>query len=220
MAKKKKQPPQTDESWLMTYSDSITLLMAFFVLLLSVSTIDQAKVEQMASGLSDTFKKTESEQPFSSMNEKLNEIVENEQLEGKISITPDPLGLKLRFSSQVLFESGSATLKQVMIPMLEHISKAIQESKYEDYIVKIEGHTDNIPIKTSFYDSNWELSAHRATNVLKELVKSGIPKKRVRAIAMSDAYPLVPNINRDGSSNTTNQAKNRRIEVYIHRNFK
>ncbi len=148
MGKKLKQRPVADESWLMTYSDSITLLMAFFVLLLSVSSIDQAKVEQMASGISDTFKKTESEQPFSSMNEKLNEIVENEQLEGKISITPDPLGLKLRFSSQVLFQSGSAKLKQVMIPMLSHISQAIQESKYDDYIVKIEGHTDNMPIKT------------------------------------------------------------------------
>ena len=72
MGKKLKQAPATDESWLMTYSDSITLLMAFFVLLLSVSTVDQEKVEQMASGISDTFSKTESEQPFSSMNEKLN----------------------------------------------------------------------------------------------------------------------------------------------------
>ena len=220
MGKKLKQRPVADESWLMTYSDSITLLMAFFVLLLSVSSIDQAKVEQMASGISDTFKKTESEQPFSSMNEKLNEIVENEQLEGKISITPDPLGLKLRFSSQVLFQSGSAKLKKIMIPMLSYISKAIQESKYDDYIVKIEGHTDNMPIKTKLYESNWELSAHRATNVLKEFIKAGIPKKRVRAIAMADAYPLVPNKNRDGTSNLKNQAKNRRIEVYIHRNFK
>jgi len=220
MPKKVKPAPQADESWLMTYSDSITLLMAFFVLLLSVSTIDQAKVEQMVSGISTTFQKTESDQPFTSMSEKLNEIVENEQLEGKISITPDPLGLKLRFSSQVLFESGSATLKKVMIPMLSHISQAIQESEYKDYIVKIEGHTDDIPIKTALYESNWELSAHRATNVLKEFIKTGIPKKRVRAIAMADAYPLVPNQNPNGSDNIENQAKNRRIEVYIHRNFK
>ncbi len=217
-----KKPPKSknNDEWLLTYADSITLLMAFFVLLLSVSSVDQSKVEEMSSGISDVFSKTESDQPFSSMEEKLNDIVKEPQLKDKISITPDPLGLHLRFSSQLLFKSGSAVIKPKMLPILANIAKAIQESEFDDYIVKVEGHTDNIPIKTKKYESNWELSAHRATNVVKHLIKTGIPKKRAWAIALADGIPLVPNMDRNGKPNPKNQATNRRIEVYIHRNFK
>ena len=220
MRNKKTKKSDVDESWLLTNADSITLLMAFFVLLLSVSTIDQSKVEKMSSGIDDVFAKTESEQPFSSMQEKLNDVVEAEQLQDKISITPDPLGLHLRFSSQVLFEVGNANIKSAMIPIIKHIAQAINEANYDDYIIKVEGHTDNIPIKTKKYDSNWELSAHRATNVVKSLIKAGVQQQKVRAIAIADSHPLVPNYKKDGSYNKENQARNRRIEVYIHRNFK
>ncbi|RAP30743.1 hypothetical protein DID78_02220 [Candidatus Marinamargulisbacteria bacterium SCGC AG-343-D04] len=220
MKRKTKAPKGTDESWLLTYADSITLLMAFFVLLLSISSIDQSKVEKMTSGISDVFSKTESEQPFSSMEKKLNDMVKDPQLKDNISITPDPLGLHLRFSSHLLFESGTAVIKERMLPIMKLIANAILESEYTDFVVKVEGHTDNIPIRTSQYESNWELSAHRATNVVKHLIKSGIPKSKVWAIALSDSVPLVPNLTRDGKSNPVNQAKNRRIEVYIHRNFK
>ena len=220
MKKKETKGVESDESWLGTYADSITLLMCFFVVLLSMSTIDQHKVEQMTSGISETFSRTESEQPFSSMQEKLNDIVEEPQLKDKISITPDPLGLHLRFSSHILFKLGSAELKNTMLPILDLIAKAIKDSNYEDYIIKVEGHTDNIPIKTALYQSNWELSAHRSTNVVKKLISSGIPQKRIRAIALADSHPLVPNFHPDGKYNYENQKKNRRIEVYIHRNFK
>ena len=219
MKKRSSESKGVDESWLLTYSDSLTLLMAFFFLLLSVSSIDQSKVEQMSSGISEVFTRTESEQPFSSMQEKLNDVVEEQQLQDKISITPDALGLHLRFSSQVLFMVGSAEVKPDMIPVLGFVANAIKDSKYTDYTVKVEGHTDNIPIRTMLYESNWELSAHRATNVVKKLILSGIEPKKLRAIAMADSFPLVPNINADGTSNRLNQAKNRRIEVYIHRNF-
>ena len=220
MKKRSSGSSGVDESWLLTYSDSITLLMAFFVLLLSVSSIDQAKVEQMSSGISDVFSKTESEQPFSSMQEKLNDVVAEQQLQDKISITPDALGLHLRFSSQVLFTVGSAQIKPDMVPVLAVVAQAIKDSGYTQYLVKVEGHTDNQPISRSkLYESNWELSAHRATNVVKKLVQAGIAQQDLLAIAMADSFPLVPNFNRDGTYNRANQAKNRRIEVYIHRKF-
>ena len=191
MKKRKSKESNVDESWLLTYADSITLLMAFFVLLLSVSSIDQSKVEQMSTGIDDVFSKTESEQPFSSMKEKLNDIVEDQQLQDKISITKDPMGLHLRFSSQVLFDLGSARIKTSMVPVLDHIATAIHESDYLQYTVKVEGHTDNIPIKSPLYESNWELSAHRATNVVKILINSGIHPKKLRAIAMADSHPCL-----------------------------
>ena len=209
-----------EDSWLMTYADSITLLMAFFVLLLSVSSIDQAKIEAMKTGIDKTFSRRETEQPFSSIVERLNEVVEEQQLQEHISITPDPLGVKLRFSSQLLYELGTATIKEKMLPILGSVSQAIEDSGYEDYVVKIEGHTDNIPIHTPQYSSNWELSAHRATNIVKILEKTGIPKKRLWAIAFADSHPLVPNIDEYGKAIPANQSKNRRIEVYIQRSFK
>ena len=86
--------------------------------------------------------------------------------------------------------------------------------------ITIEGHTDNIPIRTKEYQSNWELSAHRATNVVKYFISKGIEKKRIKAIAMADSHPLYPNFKPSGAPNAKNQAKNRRIEIYIHRNFK
>jgi chemotaxis protein MotB len=220
MKKRHKETNQVDESWLLTYADSITLLMAFFVLLLSVSSIDQSKVEAIQSGIDNAFSRTESEQPFSSMQEKLNDIVEQKELQDKISITPDALGMHLRFSSRILFKLGSAELRDEIFPVFNSVVNAIKESKFKDYIVKVEGHTDNIPIRTKSYQSNWELSAHRATNVVKYFISQGIEKKRIRAIAMADSFPLYPNITESGNPDKKNQAKNRRIEIYIHRNFK
>lgn len=220
MKKKPKGTNQVDESWLLTYADSITLLMAFFVLLLSVSSIDQSKVEAIQSGIDNVFSRTESEQPFSSMQTKLNDIVEQQELHDQISITPDALGTHLRFSSRLLFKSGSAELRREIFPVFNSVVKAIKDSGYVDYVVKVEGHTDNIPIRTKEYQSNWELSAHRATNVVKYFISKGIEKKRIKAIAMADSHPLYPNFKPSGAPNAKNQAKNRRIEIYIHRNFK
>ena len=208
-----------ENSWLLTYSDTITLLLCFFVLLLSVSTINQSKVEKISSGLTKTLSRKESVEPFSKIGYILTKSIEKKEGWNDIEIKPTSLGLLIRFPSKLLFNTGSAIIKETINPFLKNIVTAINESQYKNYIINIEGHTDNIPINTPLYESNWELSAHRATNVVKKLIEKGIPAKKLRAIALGSTHPIEKNQNSDGSQNLTNQAKNRRIEVYIQRKF-
>ena len=99
------------DDWLLTYSDSVTLLMAFFVILLSISTIDQSKVEQMESGLSQVFFKKQKEMPFMALKKKLDEVTKEKELEKFVVIKPDALGVKINFSSNLLFDVGKQLLK-------------------------------------------------------------------------------------------------------------
>ena len=207
---------EVKEEWLLTYSDSVTLLMAFFVILLSISTIDQSKVEQLESGLSQVFFKKEKEMPFMALKKKMEEVTVEKNLQKYVVIVPDPLGLKVKFSSNLLFDIGEAEIKKAMIPVLQDISSAIKTSQYQGYLVKIEGHTDDVPIRTERYPSNWELSAARATTVVRQLIKFGIPQTKLKASGFADSRPIQPNIV-DGKANYDNRATNRRVVMYIHR---
>lgn len=206
------------DDWLTTYSDSVTLLMAFFVVLLSISTVNQSKLEEMKSGLDQDFLKITQDQPFSTMQDKLEEVVKEKELEEYVQISTDPMGVKINFASHLLYNSGTATLKQSMIPILDNIAMAITQSTYTDYIVKVEGHTDNVPINTAQFPTNWELSAARASGVVRKLIAKGVDKQRVKATGLADSHPILPNIDPEtGQENRDNQSKNRRVVMYIHR---
>jgi chemotaxis protein MotB len=88
--------------------------------------------------------------------------------------------------------------------------------EYYKFAVDIEGHTDNIPIKTLQFPSNWELSVSRATNIVKYMIEKGIPSERLKAAGYADTKPKAPNIDDAGNPVPGNQAKNRRIVLKIH----
>ncbi|MFT5170631.1 MAG: chemotaxis protein MotB [Candidatus Marinamargulisbacteria bacterium] len=215
--RRRTQITKNSDAWLLTYSDVVTLLMAFFVILLSISTIDQSKVEKMQSGLSEDLYKKKYNLPFSRMKDKMNSIVIEKKMTDYVEVIADELGLQLKFNSTVLFQSGSADIKGALRPVLNEISEAIKDSEYKDYIVKIDGHTDDNPIKTLQYPSNWELSAARATRVVRFMINRGIPKRKLTAAGYSDSQPLLPNRDTQGGAIRKNQAANRRIVVNIHR---
>lgn len=206
-----------NQDWLLTYGDVVTLLMAFFVVLMSVSKIDQNKIEQMQSGLSKDIFKSQKAQPFSSIYEKLKKIIKEKGMEDTAFVTKDSLGVKISFSSNVLYNSGSATVKSNMLPVLKEIALSITELSYKNYVIRVEGHTDDIPIKTVKYPSNWELSASRSTYVVRYLNENGIPKERLVAAGLADSRPVAPNVNEKGVAIPKNRAANRRIEIYIRR---
>ncbi|MBG91346.1 MAG: chemotaxis protein MotB [Actinobacteria bacterium] len=209
---------QGDENaWLVTWSDSITLLMAFFVVLLSISTIDQSKVESLQAGLDQDFLKTSRDLPFTEIEKKIAEIVQTKSLEDDVTVLNSPLGVTIEFSSHLLFESGQADIKSKMVPILTELVTAIKESSSINYLISIEGHTDNIPIRTNIFASNWELSALRATHVVRLLIQKGIPYTNVRAIAYADSRPMVPNVGDNGRPIRKNQAANRRVLMHIER---
>ena len=89
---------------------------------------------------------------------------------------------------------------------------------YKEYVIEVKGHTDNLPPTICpDFDTNWELSAYRATGVVAQFIASGIDKEKIVAIAMADSEPLVPNMDENGNSIPENQAKNRRVEIFINK---
>ena len=209
MTRKKSFKKEVKEDWLVTYSDSITLLMAFFVVLLSISTIDQSKVERMQAGLNADLLKAEHELPFSTIETKLKHLLMSQRFKKDITVSQDSLGLRVDFKSEALFESGTATLKKRVYPILEKIALTVKESSHKNVVIKVEGHTDNTPISTSKFASNWELSAVRATAVLRYFYDKGIDPELLTATGYADTFPMVPNNTKEG------RAKNRRIEFVL-----
>ena len=207
------------EGWVLTYADMVTLLLTFFVLLFSFSTIDQSKFEQMKSAISGEMLKKEVEKPFEEITIELQSIIEERKLENTVSVETDPLGVKIELASSSLYELGSAAIKRDMTPVISEVGKAIQLLNLDDFLIEVQGHTDDIPIKSPKYESNWELSSHRATNVVKLFIEAGIPAVKLKASGFADSRPLAPNKDVNGISISSNQEKNRRVVVFVRRNF-
>lgn len=217
-SKRVKDEADEAESWLLTYSDMVTLLLTFFILLYSMSDINQQKFEEIKSAISGEMLKKKTEKPFEEITKELKSIVEQRKLEHAVFIETDPLGVEIELASSSLYESGSAEIKENMIPVITELGKAIQTLDLTQFLIEVEGHTDDIPIKSARYESNWELSAHRATNVVKLLIESGLPASKLKASGFADSRPIVPNRDVNGIAIPENQEKNRRVMIYVRRN--
>lgn len=236
--------PNEDTSWLVTYGDMVTLLMAFFVLMYSASKVSEEKYEQVAQSIAQGFnsagpdaiveiassESTESESadseiieevtvlsPLTNAKEMLDQLIEERDLDGEMSTSFTPTGLKIELSSSSFFGSGSADVKESMVPSLIELSGVLQSLPDGDYQVEVEGHTDNVPINTARFPSNWELSSLRAINVAHIFEDTGIQKDRLSAIAYADTRPEAPNTDVNGINIPDNQAKNRRVVVHVTR---
>ncbi len=121
-----------------------------------------------------------------------------EVLDGKIVI---------RVRGKILFKSGEAILGRNAEPVLNEITSIIGE--YQEYNINIKGHTDNRPISTRMFKSNWDLSAIRATAVLQYLIKNGVDPKRLTATGYGELFPIVPN------NSNENRGRNRRVEFVL-----
>lgn len=231
--------PNEDTSWLVTYGDMVTLLMAFFVLMYSASKVSEEKYEQVAQSIAQGFnspgpdaiveivsgESADSESteevtvlsPLSNAKEMLDQLIEERDLDGEMSTSFTPTGLKIELSSSSFFGSGSADVRESMVPSLIELSEVLQSLPDGDYQVEVEGHTDNVPINTARFPSNWELSSLRAINVAHIFEDTGIQKDRLSAIAYADTRPEAPNTDANGINIPENQAKNRRVVVHVTR---
>ena len=201
-----------DDSWLVSYSDVVTSLLAFFVLIVAMSTIDQRKVEYVQEGIQREVLKQNYEKPFSTLEDELKKIVEKQGLQKDVFVEANNTGILITFASSVLYRSGSAELQVNMNGFLQEMSQMIQEMEYKRILIEVEGHTDNLPIKTSVYPSNWELSSARATQVVRFFNRQGIKKTQLKASGYADSRPKVPN------DTVQNRSINRRVKVIVRRN--
>lgn len=243
----KKKKKQADEGgggaplWIVTFSDLMSLLLTFFVLLLSFSSIQEVefkkalgslkgalgvlpKQDAVISHLKTPFPRSvqDKKMKYDKTAEEIREALEEleEQLEkmggmGKdaqkitqhIEVESGKNGLVIRIDSPLLYNLGNADLKPIAFTILDKIIDLV--ANWPNFI-RIEGHTDDLPINTKQFPDNWELSAERALNVLRYFVASGkIHPRRLAAMGYGEYQPLFPNTSRE------NRTRNRRVEIYV-----
>jgi len=213
----RRRRPNFDDSassWLVTYSDAITLLLAFFVMILAVSDLNEGKVEALKEGLSEVITNEDKPTPFTDIKKGLDEYIEQQGLQDQLSVVLDNKGVKVEFANVALYDSGSADIKTDALPLLEEVSRVIRSTSHSSHMIEVEGHTDDLPIATQKFPSNWELSSARATNVVKYLLSQGLEKERLKASGFADSRPKE---NTDNLSLQQLRPANRRVVVYVRR---
>lgn len=233
---KKKDGGDKAPGWITTYSDLMSLLLTFFILLYSMSNVDAAKFKNVSDSLTSILNGlgqtsiieeqitdailNEAENNFDGliqditvrqeildMYDKVQDYVNLEDLDAKVSVTMNRRGVFVDIKEAILFEPGSAEIKETGIIVLKQLEGLIND--FENDIV-IEGHTDNIPMKTATYPSNWELSTGRAVSVVRFLSEvERVDPKRLSAIGYSEYRPIANNDSRE------NRAINRRVNILI-----
>jgi len=221
--KLKKENKDVVDGWMGTYGDMVTLLMAFFVMLYSASDPDPGKYEEIAESMKEAFSKQDVENEFKELHESLEEIIENKKIENAVEIELGPNGILIQIPGSSLFASGSADIMTDMAPVIVEISTAItqllDQSSYHDYMIEVEGHTDDEPIgeDSEIFSSNWDLSAIRATGIVELLYNSGIEMDKLKPIARAESIPLLPNRDENGIPIPENRAKNRRVVIKVNK---
>lgn len=233
-----------DETWLIPYSDLLTLLLALFIVLFATASVDAQKLQQMAESFNAAFNgspsvfdkqpsiaESQSSSPvekesseayknqameavqLNEVKKKLDNYIKNNSLGGVLQTALTEDGLVVRIQDSALYSSGQANLlpesrrwASVIAKMLGTLSQS----------VVISGHTDNVPINTAEFPSNWDLSSKRALNFMKFLLAENpdLKPERFSAIGFGEYRPAAVNTTSDG------RAKNRRVEVLILKQYR
>ena len=219
----KREDLDVQPGYMGTFADMFCLLMAFFVMLYSTTDPDPGKYEDLAEAMKEAFTAENTENEFKELEEELNEVIKDKELESQVKVELGPNGIKIRIPGSSLYSSGSAIVMDNMTPVIEKISETItellDESSYKDYMIEVEGHTDDDPIPEDNpdFNSNWDLSAIRATGIVEILNTSGINIQKLKPIGRAETEPIVPNRDEEGNAIPANRAQNRRVEININK---
>lgn len=219
---KKKSIVEDSEDWLVTYADAITLILAFFVLLFSVSEINQQKFEAINQSIDDKFLQKKPEQkvnPLLDLQGRLGVLLNNYGVNPDKALQLNENSLKVALPGELLFGSGSAEVGVESRKLIEELAQQMNAFDLPNYQIEIEGHTDDVPIQTLKFPSNWELSSARAISVLKVFMELKATKHQLKAIGYADTIPIAPNRDELGNAIEKNQRLNRRVEIKLTRVF-
>ncbi|OIQ57001.1 motility protein B [Moorella thermoacetica] len=226
------------ERWLLTYSDLITLLMIFFVVMYAISDTNAQKMAALANSLAQTLTGAPATGILTSAGlpsivpgiapapgqgatgdqgdegaelvrarAELQQYIQQEGLEGQVTLETEERGLVISVADAVLFPKGSADLTPEARALLRQVGRAL--ARLPNFL-RVEGHTDNLPINTPAFPSNWELSTARATNVVKVLIsEAGIKPGRLSATGYGEYRPVAPN------NSEADMARNRRVDIVV-----
>ncbi|MES2755874.1 MAG: flagellar motor protein MotD [Pseudomonadota bacterium] len=236
MARKKfDEEGESHERWLISYADFITLLFAFFVVMYAISVVNEGKYRVFSDALGDAFggkrvapKMVDEVQPSIALpniagrrraeamrreRERLTTLARDLTStlaplvkEGKVRVTQNSRGVSVEINASVLFGSGDATLTSNSKEALLALAVLLRN---DPHALHVEGHTDNAPIRSPLFPSNWELSAARAGAVVRLFIDSGVPPARLTVVGHGPNIPVASNDDADG------RARNRRVAVTI-----
>jgi len=175
--------------WMVNYADLMTELVCFFIILYALSAALNKNVQNAA--------------------QQIKEMMEVGEMAGQVEINKEGLRITLQEQGNLpFFESGKADLTEKMIENIDKIYPILKKLS-NDYEIIVEGHTDNVPIYTRQFQSNWELSTARATSVVRYLISKGIDPKKISAIGYGEYRPIAPN------DTPQNRQKNRRVVFFV-----
>jgi chemotaxis protein MotB len=216
---------ENTERWLLTYSDLITLLLAFFVVMYSMSQIDNKRFGQMVEALNGVLKggkvvtkgqDTDNRKTghgllklgdLNMVQQQIEERFKEINRQGEIETERTERGLVIHIMESALFKQGSAKLESGAIEVLDVVAEKITPLPNH---IRIEGHTDDRPINTPIYPSNWELSSARATEVVRYyMIRHQIAPVRISALGYGEYRPVRPN------NSIENRALNRRVDIVV-----
>ena len=223
------------DRWLISYADFITLLFAFFVVMYAISAVSESKYRLLAGSLGAAFgnrapdatvpqltaaplppeqasrtlkqqQAIEEQAHMTAVASTLLDVLAPLVKEGMVRVTQSRRGVSIEINANVLFEPGQAQLETHSLAVLNAVADTL---KNEPFNIEITGHTDVVPISNSAFASNWELSAVRATSVVRLLAERGLAPARLLAIGREASKPIAPNDTAEG------RARNRRVEMMI-----
>ncbi len=201
-------------NWLVSYADMMTLLVGFFVILLSFSNVDQEKFELAKKSLTEKFGGNY-QKPFDQLSKRIKEALDKAGLGDQFDIKTDDSGVTISFLGTVFFTTGSADFKPQAKVLLNSLIPLIKAETL-DLDILIEGHTDDIPlVPGGVFRNNWELSSIRACRVLDYFSQGGFDDEKLKAIGYGDTRPLAPNRDDDDKPLPENQSQNRRVVIKL-----
>jgi len=203
-------PQEKEAGWLVSFVDILTLLLTLLVLLLAFNQLSQHEQNRhTASPTSTPPVSLTHDDPPPQPAAASDHFTIPADIRDKVDMVATSSEVDLVIKDDVLFDEGSPDLKTTGAAVLEHIARRLSQS---DYPISVEGHTDNIPIHTAQFPSNWELSSFRATTVTRYFIAHGIAVERLRATGYADTRPIADNATANG------RARNRRVSLVVHVN--
>src|SRR4051812_18538781 len=247
-----------DERWLLTYADMITLLMALFIVMFAISSVNTSKFEALQKSLKEAFsgnvmpggeavlqtggnpkgreqpkvqppvpaiqpliqkqfdkqqakragQQGSEDEQFKQTKKNIDDYAKQHKLNKKVPPEIPRRGLVIRLLTDgVLFDSGEAKIKPGAMPLMQKIGGLLQVD--QEHPINVEGHTDNVPIHSSQFPTNWELSTARASSVVRLLIADNAPAERLGAVGYAQLHPIASN---DGAGG---RSRNRRVEIVL-----
>lgn len=236
--RKKHEEHENHERWLVSYADFITLLFAFFVVMYAISSVNEGKYRVLSNSMVEAFDKkqvgmytgntimeinadnyetfkqdNESAMGYSVLDEKMRGIA-NDILKAmdslvkadQVRVKLNSRGVTVDINAGVLFETGEAKLGRKSVEILAAVAEKLKKVSNQ---IAIEGHTDDTPISTPVYPSNWELSSARASSVVRLFIENDVEPSRLTVVGYADQKPVETNLTEKG------RARNRRVSVIV-----